>query len=119
MKKSAAAKLHTRNLGTSILLREKIRTKTTMPLPNIAHKNTIHTPQRSVHQSNRSWHGRKGPGKGKHWIFPGAPVEPSPEIRRFRSSSAAYSSMYEGKFPGYVKSDRMFSHISSNFLPNL
>lgn len=61
MKKSAAAKLHTRNLGTSILLRANISTNTTVPFPSMANKNTTHTPHLSVHQSNRSWHGRNGP----------------------------------------------------------
>lgn len=61
MKKSAAARLQTRNLGTSILLLEKTITKTTVPLPSIASKKTIHTPQRNVHQSNKSLHGKNGP----------------------------------------------------------
>lgn len=61
MKKSAMARLHTRNLGTSILLREKVSTKTTVPLPSMANRKTIHTPHLSVHQSNKSWHGKNGP----------------------------------------------------------
>lgn len=61
MKKSAAAKLHTRNLGTSILLLANISTNTTVPFPNMANKNTTHTPHLNVHQSKRSWHGRNGP----------------------------------------------------------
>lgn len=66
MKKSAAAKLQTKNLGTSILLLENINTNTTVPFPRSAQRNTIQTPHRSVHQSKRSWHGRNGPGKGRH-----------------------------------------------------
>lgn len=62
MKKSAAARLQTRKRGTSILLLENINTNTTVPFPSMASRNTTHTPQRNVHQSNRSWHGRKGPG---------------------------------------------------------
>lgn len=54
IKKSAAAKLHTRNLGTSILLRENTITNTTVPLPSIANRKTTHTPHLNVHQSNRS-----------------------------------------------------------------
>lgn len=61
MKKSAAAKLQTKNLGTSILFLEKTRTKTTVPFPSIDNRKTTQTPQRSVHQSNKSWQGRKGP----------------------------------------------------------
>ena len=61
MKKSAAAKLQTRNRGTSILLLENIRTNTTVPLPSIASKNTTHTPHLNVHQSNKSTHGKNGP----------------------------------------------------------
>lgn len=61
IKKSAAARLQTRNLGTSILVLEKTITKTTVPLPSNAKRKTTHTPQRSVHQSNKSLHGRKGP----------------------------------------------------------
>ena len=61
MKKSAAARLQTKKRGTSILLRENTRTKTTVPLPNMARRNTIQTPQRKVHQSKRSWHGKNGP----------------------------------------------------------
>jgi len=61
MKKSAAAKLHTRNLGTSILLLANISTNTTVPFPNMANKNTTHTPHLNVHQSKRSWHGKNGP----------------------------------------------------------
>lgn len=61
MKKSAAAKLQTRNLGTSILLLEKIRTKTTVPLPSMANRKTTQTPHLKVHQSNKSWQGRNGP----------------------------------------------------------
>lgn len=64
MKKSAAARLQTRNLGTSILFLEKESTKTTQPLPRSARRKTTQTPQRSVHQSNRSLQGRKGPGAG-------------------------------------------------------
>lgn len=66
MKKSAAARLQTRNRGTSILLLENINTNTTVPFPSMASRNTTHTPQRNVHQSNRSWHGRKGPGNHTH-----------------------------------------------------
>lgn len=61
MKKSAAAKLQTKNRGTSILLLENIKTNTTVPFPSMARRKTIHTPQRKVHQSNKSSHGRKGP----------------------------------------------------------
>jgi len=61
MKKSAAAKLQTKNRGTSILLLENIKTNTTVPLPSMASRKTIQTPHRKVHQSNKSWHGRKGP----------------------------------------------------------
>lgn len=61
MKKSAAAKLQTKNLGTSILLLENIMTNTTVPFPSIARRNTTQTPHRSVHQSNKSSHGKKGP----------------------------------------------------------
>lgn len=43
----------------------------------------------------------------------------SPGNRIGISSSEMYSSMYDGKFPGYVKSDLMFSHIASNLLPKL
>lgn len=116
IKKSAAARLHTRNLGTSILLLENINTNTTVPLPNMASRNTIHTPHRSVHQSNKSWHGRNGPGQssknrynvfikfinynyipgnGRHWILPGGISLP-----RILGSSSAYSSTYAGKFAG-------------------
>ena len=45
-----------------------MRTMTTHPLPRRAKRNTIHTEHRSVHQSNRSLQGRKGPGAGMHWI---------------------------------------------------
>lgn len=65
MKKSAAARLHTKKRGTSILLLENINTNTTVPFPSIAKRNTIHTPQRNVHQSNKSWHGRNGPRRNK------------------------------------------------------
>lgn len=61
IKKSAAARLQTKNRGTSILLLENIKTNTTVPFPSMASRNTIHTPHRKVHQSNRSWHGKKGP----------------------------------------------------------
>lgn len=115
MKKSAAAKLQTKNLGTSILLLEKMRTNTTVPFPNIAHKNTIQTPHRSVHQSKRSWHGKKGPGKGRQWIFPGG----ASLLVILKASSSPYSSMYEGKLPGYVKSERILSQMAWNFFPNL
>lgn len=89
MKKSAAAKLQTRNLGTSNFPLEKIITKTTVPFPNIAHKNTIQTPHLSVHQSNKSWQGKNGPGRGKHWIFPGETSFPVILV----TSSSVYSSM--------------------------
>lgn len=108
MQKSAAAKLQTRNLGTSILLLENIKTKTTVPFPNMAHKNTIQTPQRNVHQSNRSWQGRNGPGSGRHCIFPGV-ISLS---RIFTISSSEYSSIAEPKFSGYVTSvPWLFHHI--------
>ena len=68
MKKSAAAKLQTRNLGTSILFLEKERTTTTQPLPRRARRNTTQTPHLRVHQSNRSLQGRKGPGAGQQSI---------------------------------------------------
>lgn len=61
MKKSAAAKLHTRNLGTSILLLANINTNTTVPFPNMANKKTTQTPHLNVHQSNKSWQGKNGP----------------------------------------------------------
>ncbi|MPC11862.1 hypothetical protein E2C01_004536 [Portunus trituberculatus] len=61
MKKSAKARLVTRNLGTSIFDLANISTTTTVPFPSSASRNTIHTPQRSVHQSKRSSHGMKGP----------------------------------------------------------
>ena len=60
MKKSAAARLQTRNRGTSILLRANTSTKTTVPLPSSASRKTTHTPHRRVHQSNRSSHGING-----------------------------------------------------------
>ena len=65
MKKSAMARLQTRNRGTSILVRAKIRTNTTVPFPMRANKNTTQTPQRRVHQSNRSLHGKNGPAEIK------------------------------------------------------
>ena len=69
MKKSAAARLQTRNLGTSNLLLENTNTKTTAPLPSIANKKTIHIPQRKVHQSSKSLHGEKGPNKNPKLIL--------------------------------------------------
>lgn len=143
MKKSAAARLQTRNLGTSILLLAKINTKTTVPLPNMASKKTTHTPHLKVHQSNRSWHGKKGPkknkieivtgrcrprvwsnadnllgyrlpGNGKHLIFDDITSCIFPSI----CCSSKYSSMYDGKFPGYVKSVPNESHRSLTCVPN-
>ena len=63
MKKSARAKLATRNLGTSILDLAKQSTTTTVPLPRRAKRKTIQTPQRKVHQSNKSRQGMNGPKK--------------------------------------------------------
>ncbi|KFM83028.1 hypothetical protein X975_25866, partial [Stegodyphus mimosarum] len=67
MKKSAIARLQTKNRGTSILLLPNKSTMTTTPLPSIASKNTTQTPQRKLHQPKRSSQGMKGPGSGKHW----------------------------------------------------
>ena len=64
MKKSAAAKLQTKNLGTSILFLLKESTKTTHPFPKSARRKTTQTPHLRVHQSNKSLHGRNGPGAG-------------------------------------------------------
>lgn len=65
IKKSAAARFVTRNRGTSIRLRLKMSTKTTVPFPSSANRNMAHTPHRKVHQSNKSTHGRKGPEQKK------------------------------------------------------
>ena len=48
-------------------------------LPNNASKKTIHTEHLKVHQSNKSLHGKKGPGSGIHWI-PGLGVAIPPGI---------------------------------------
>lgn len=97
MKKSAAAKLQTKNLGTSIFDLEKIKTNTTVPLPSIASRNTTHTPHLNVHQSNKSWHGKNGPGIGKHCTEPGVSSELNGRVGVV--SSSKYSSTYAGRFP--------------------
>lgn len=118
IKKSAAAKLHTKNRGTSIFDRENISTNTTVPLPSIANKNTTQTPHRNVHQSNKSWHGKNGPGDGKHWTEPGVMSELNGRVGAAAASSSKYSSTYAGKLPGYVKSWPNESHNSFIWLPN-
>ena len=67
------ARLHTKNLGTSIFPLDAMRTMTTHPFPKRANRKTIHTEHLRVHQSKRSLHGKKGPGAGLHWI-PGGGV---------------------------------------------
>lgn len=52
MKKSAAAKLQTRNRGTSIFDLENINTNTTVPFPRRDIRNTTQTPHLKLHQSD-------------------------------------------------------------------
>jgi len=63
MKKSAMARLQTRNRGTSIFVRANTSTNTTVPFPIKANKKTTQTPHLKVHQSNKSLHGKNGPVK--------------------------------------------------------